>query len=57
MNNLIKALIENEIASDKADAIEIIDCMKQEVEGGEDIHDVLLLYDLELDFAIDLLLY
>lgn len=56
MSDLIKILIDAETASDEADAIEIINCMKQEVQGGEDIQDVLLLYDLDLDFAIDLLL-
>ncbi len=55
MNNLIKALIENEEAIDRTDAIEIINCMKQEIEGGEDINDVFLLYGLEIDYAIDLL--
>lgn len=55
MNDLINALIENEAASNRADAVEIINCMKQEVEDGEDIKDVLSLYGLEIDYAIDLL--
>ena len=54
MNKLIKALIENEMASDTADALDIINCMKQEVKDGEDIQDVLSQYELELDYAIDL---
>jgi hypothetical protein len=55
MKNLIQVLIENEIVSDREDAIEIIACMRQEVEDGEDIHDVLSQYDLDLDHVIDLL--
>jgi hypothetical protein len=55
MEDLIQALIENETASDQADAIEIIHRMRQEVEDGEDLHDVLSQYDLDLDHAIDLL--
>ncbi len=54
METLIAALIENEMAENRAGAIEIIDCMREEVEAGEDIQDVLLQYDLELDYAIDL---
>jgi hypothetical protein len=54
MNDLIKALIENEMANDRADALDIINCMKQEVKDGEDIQDVLSQYELELDYAIDL---
>jgi type II secretory pathway component PulF len=55
MEDLIQALIENETASNREDAIEIINCMRQEVEDGEDIHDVLSQHDLDLDYAIDLL--
>jgi hypothetical protein len=54
MNDLIKTLIEDGTASDRADAIEIIKCMKQEIKDGEDIEDVLSQYGLELDYAIDL---
>ena len=54
MDDLIKALIENEMASDRADALDIINCMKQEVKDGEDIQDLLSQYELELDYAIDL---
>lgn len=54
MDDLIKALIENEIASGRADALDIINCMKQEVKDGEDIQDVLSQYDLDLDYAIAL---
>jgi hypothetical protein len=55
MEDLIQALIDNETASDREDAIEIINCMRQEVEDGEDIQDVLSQYDLDLDYTIDLL--
>jgi hypothetical protein len=55
MEDLIQALIKNETASDREDAIEIINCMRQEVKDGEDIQDVLSQYDLDLDYAIDLL--
>ena len=54
METLIAALIENKMAEKRADAIEIINCMKEEVAEGEDIQDVLSQYDLELDDAIDL---
>jgi hypothetical protein len=54
MEDLIKALIDNETAQDRTDAIEIINCMKQEIADGEDIQDVLSQYDLDLDHAIDL---
>lgn len=54
MNDLIEALIENEMASNRAEAFVIINCMKQEVEDGEAIQDVLEQYELELDYAIDL---
>jgi hypothetical protein len=56
MSDLIKILIEGEIANDKTDAIKIISCMKQEIENGEDIVDVLSQYGLEVDYAIDFLL-
>jgi hypothetical protein len=55
MNYLVRWLIKNEVASDKADAIEIIESMRQEIADGEDIYDVLTLYDLDLDDAIYLL--
>ena len=55
MNYLVRRLIKNEVASDKADAIEIIASMRQEIADGEDIYDVLALYDLDLDDAIYLL--
>lgn len=54
MEDLIQSLVDNETASDRADAIEIITCMRQEVEDGEDIQEVLSQYDLDLDHAIDL---
>ena len=54
METLIAALIENKMAENRADAIEIINCMKEEVAEGEDIQDILSQYDLELDDAIDL---
>lgn len=55
MKDLIQALIGNEMATNREDAIEIINAMRQEVEDGEDIHDVLSQYDLDLDRAIDLI--
>jgi hypothetical protein len=55
MENIIKALLENGMASDRDDAIDIIDCMREEVNDGEDIQDVLLQYDLDLDYAINLM--
>ena len=55
MNYLIKRLIKNEVANDRADAIEIIKSMRQEIADGEDIYDVLALYDLDLDDAVYLL--
>jgi hypothetical protein len=55
MEDLIQTLIENETASDREDAIEIITCMRQEVKNGEDIQDVLSEYDLDLDHAIAVL--
>ena len=54
MDDLIKALIENEMASGRSDALDIINCMKQEVKDGENIQDVLSQYDLDLDYAIAL---
>ena len=62
MENLIAALLVNEIAQCKAEAtcqgstyaIEIIESMQEEVAEGEDIQDVLSQYNLELDDAIDL---
>jgi hypothetical protein len=55
MNDLIRVLIEDETENNVTEAIEIINCMKQEIEDGEDIEDVLSQYGLELDYAIDLL--
>jgi hypothetical protein len=54
MKNLIAALLANEMARDRAEAIEIIKSMREEVVEGEDIKDVLSQYDLDLDDAIDL---
>jgi hypothetical protein len=56
MENLIARLLANEIAQDRAEAIEIIESMQEEVAEGEDIQDVLSLWDLDFDDAIDLLL-
>ncbi len=56
MENLIATLLANETAQDRAEAIEIIESMREEVAEGEDIQDVLSLWDLNLDDAIDLLL-
>jgi hypothetical protein len=55
METLIKALLDNETASNRAEAIETIESMRQEVQDGEDIQDVLAQYDLDLDDAIHLL--
>jgi hypothetical protein len=55
METLIKALLDNEMASNRAEAIETIESMRQEVQDGEDIQDVLAQYDLDLDDAIHLL--
>ncbi len=56
MESLIRTLIKREIVGNREEAIETINCMKIEVEGGEDIQDVLILYDLNLDDAVDLIL-
>jgi hypothetical protein len=55
METLIEALLNNEMAIDRAEAIDMIESMRQEVEDGEDIQDVLAQYDLDLDDAIHLL--
>lgn len=55
MKYLIERLLKTEVAEDTADAIEIIDSMRQEIADGEDIYDVLALYDLDLDRAVYLL--
>jgi hypothetical protein len=55
METLIEALLDNEMAINRAEAIDIIESMRQEVEDGEDIQDVLAQYDLDLDDAIHLL--
>jgi hypothetical protein len=55
MDYLIKQLIKNEIANDKTDAIEIVESMRQEIADGEDVYDVLALYDLDLDDTVYLL--
>jgi hypothetical protein len=54
MEDLIAVLLANEIVQDRTEAIGIIESMREEVEGGEDIHDVLSLWDLDLDCAIHL---
>jgi hypothetical protein len=54
MENLIATLLANETAQDRAEAIEIIESMQEEVAEGEDIQDVLSQYDLDFDDAIDL---
>jgi hypothetical protein len=51
MEELIQALLDTE-AGDRAEAIEIIKAMKEEIENGEDVQDVLLQYGLDLDYAI-----
>lgn len=54
MENLIATLLANETAQDRTDAIDIIESMREEVAEGENIEDVLSLWDLNLDDAIDL---
>jgi hypothetical protein len=51
MNNLVTALIANETCSDEAEAIIEIEQMQSDLDNGEDIHDLLLAYDLSLDDA------
>lgn len=54
MEDLIDALLQTE-ASNRTEAIAIIQSMQEEIQNGEDIQDVLLQYGLDLDYAIDLL--
>ena len=49
-------LIKRELVGNQEEVIETINCIKTEIEGGEDIQDVLLMYDLDLDDAVDLIL-
>ncbi|WP_181243732.1 hypothetical protein [Chamaesiphon polymorphus] len=55
MYYLIEQLIKNKVANDKADAIEIVESMRQEIADREDVYDVLALYDLDLDDTVYLL--
>ena len=55
MDYLIEQLIKNEVANDRADAIEIVKSMRQEIADGEDVYDVLALYALDLDDTVYLL--
>jgi hypothetical protein len=57
MNSLVKALIQNEICISEAEAIAEIEQMQSDLNSGEDIHDLLSAYDLDLDDAIDVLFF
>jgi hypothetical protein len=57
MNNLITALITNETCDDEAEAVGEIGQMQSDLDNGEDIHDLLLIYGLTLDDAIDVLIF
>ncbi len=55
-NKLVRSLIANETCNDEAEAIAEIEQMS-DLDNGEDIHDLLLAYDLSLDDAIDVLIF
>lgn len=57
MNSLVKALIQNEICTSENEAITEIEQMQSDLNSGEDVHDLLLDYALNLDDAIDVLLF
>jgi hypothetical protein len=57
MNRLVQSLIQNEICTSENEAIIEIEQMQSDLNSGEDIHDLLLAYDLDLDDAIDVLLF
>ncbi len=56
-NKLVRSLIANETCNDEAEAIAEIEQMQSDLDNGEDIHDLLLAYDLSLDDAIDVLIF
>jgi len=53
---LIQALIDNEVATDKIEAREIIDSMIDDYHAGDEPEDILANYGLELDYWINLTL-
>jgi hypothetical protein len=57
MNRLIKALIANETCGNETEATIEIKQMQSDIAGGEDIHDLLLIYGLTLDDAVDILIF
>jgi hypothetical protein len=57
MNRLIKALIDNETCADETEATIEIKQMQSDIDCGEDIHDLLLIYGLTLDDAVDVLIF
>jgi hypothetical protein len=57
MNSLVKALIQSEICTNENEAITEIEQMQSDLNSGEDIHDLLLAYDLTLDDAVDVFLF
>jgi hypothetical protein len=57
MNRLVQSLIQNEICTSENEAITEIEQMQSDLNSGEDIHDLLLAYGLNLDDAIDVLLF
>ena len=65
MNRLIKASIVNETCGDETEATILrwrgfaneIKQMQSDIAGGEDIHDLLLIYGLTLDDAVDVLIF
>ena len=57
MNRLIKASIANETCSDETEATIEIKQMQSDIACGEDIHDLLLIYGLTLDDAVDVLIF
>ena len=57
MNRLIKAPIVNETCGDETEATIEIKQMQSDINCGEDIHDLLLIYGLTLDDAVDVLIF
>lgn len=55
MQEVINLLIESDNASNAQEAEKIIKEMRSRILDGEDYEDVLFEYDLDLDYAIDIL--
>ena len=51
MNKLVAALIANETCDDEDEAVAQIGQIQSDLDNGEDIHDLLLVYGLTLDDA------